>query len=203
MSKSEYIIHGTQPINLINILKDGFIDNEPIKKYRTMLKTSPKLIFTQLIYPDIPNETKQNPHWLQSCIVLKKELLKDYPFFVTPVGGFDAEEKNIILKGNGNLSKMPSIVKLKKYINKKLETISSSTDFMHSHEILFDKKIPLDKYCKCIIMYDYNLVDKKEKAKHLEIIELASKLKIPVITRKFSMRTKRINNFIEAINALS
>ena len=33
---------------------------------------------------------------------------------------------------------------------------------MHSHEILFDKKIPLDKYCKCIIMYDYNLTDKKE-----------------------------------------
>ena len=121
MSKSEYIIHGTQPINLINILKDGFIDNEPIKKYRTMLKTSPKLIFTQLLYPDIPNETKQNPHWLQSCIVLKKELLKDYPFFVTPVGGFDSKKKQIILQSDGNLSKMPSIVKLKKYINKTLE----------------------------------------------------------------------------------
>jgi hypothetical protein len=58
MSKNEYIIHGTQPINLLHILKDGFIDNEPIKKYRTMLKTSPKLIFTQLIYPDIPNEKR-------------------------------------------------------------------------------------------------------------------------------------------------
>ena len=201
MSKNEYIIHGTQPINLLHILKDGFIDNEPIKKYRTMLKTLQKLIFTQLIYPDIPNETKQNPHWLQCCIVLKKELLKDYSFFVTPVGGFDADEKQIILQSDGNLSKIPSIVKLKKYINKTLET--SSTDFMHSHEILFDKKIPLDKYCKCIIMYDYNLTDKKEKAKHLEIIELASKLNIPVITRKISMRNKGINKFIEAINLKS
>jgi len=201
MSKNEYIIHGTQPINLINILKDGFIDNEPIKKYRTMLKTSPKLIFTQLIYPDIPNETKQNPHWLQCCIVLKKELLKDYSFFVTPVGGFDAKEKQIILQSDGNLSKMPSIVKLKKYINKTLET--SPTDFMHSHEILFDKKIPLDKYCKCIIMYDYNLTDKKEKAQKLEIIELANKLNIPVITRKISMRNKGINNFIEVVNLKS
>jgi hypothetical protein len=201
MSKNEYIIHGTQYKNLIHILKDSFIDNEPIKKYRTMLKVSPKLIFTQLIYPDIPNETKQNPHWLQCCIVLKKELLKDYSFFVTPVGGFDADEKKIILKGDGNLSKIPSIVKLKKYINKTLET--SSTDFMHSHEILFDKKIPLDKYCKCIIMYDYNLIDKKEKAQKLEIIELANKLNISVITRKFSMRNKGINNFIEVVNLKS
>lgn len=43
-------------------------------------------------------KTKQNPHWLQCCIVLKKELLKDYSFFVTPVGGFDAKEKNNITK---------------------------------------------------------------------------------------------------------
>ena len=52
-------------------------------------------------------------------------------------------------------------------------------------------------------MYDYNLTDKKEKAKHLEIIELANKLNISVITRKINMRNKGINNFIEAINALS
>ena len=74
---------------------------------------------------------------------------------------------------------------------------------MHSHEILFDKKIPLDKYCKCIIMYDYNLTDKKEKAQKLEIIELANKLNIPVITRKISMRNKGINNFIEVVNLKS
>ena len=43
------------------------------------------------------------------------------------------------------------------------------------------EKILLDKYCKCIIMYDYNLIDKKEKAKHLEIIELANKLNIPIL----------------------
>jgi hypothetical protein len=48
MSKNEYIIHGTQPINLLHILKDGFIDNEPIKKYRTMLKNF--ATFTTTIY---------------------------------------------------------------------------------------------------------------------------------------------------------
>jgi hypothetical protein len=58
MPKSEYIIHGTQTKNLIKILHDGYIDNDPDKKYMAMLgewgKT--KQIFAQLIYKDIPNE---------------------------------------------------------------------------------------------------------------------------------------------------
>ena len=57
MPKLEYIIHGTNDDNLIKILKDGYIDNNPSKKDIILLRDNPsKQIFTQLIYKDIPNE---------------------------------------------------------------------------------------------------------------------------------------------------
>ena len=200
---NEYIIHGTQYKNLIHILIDGFIDNEPIKKYRTMLiDKSPKLIFTQLIYPDIPNEIEQNPHWGQCCIVLKKELLKDYPFFVTPVGGFDAEEKQIILQSDGNLSKMPRLTTLKNYIKKYLVNkyqFMKSITFMHSHEILFDKRIPLDKYGMMILINETYLYD-KEKDKFNKLV---NKTTVPIKYYKIIKKHKPygINNFIDTIQS--
>ena len=62
MPTSEYIIHGTQIKNLIKILKDGYINNDPDKKDIVMLKDWGKTrqIFTQLIYKDIPNEILGN-----------------------------------------------------------------------------------------------------------------------------------------------
>ena len=73
MSSSEYIIHGTTEVNLIKILKAGYIDNNPSKKDLLMLKewgAKTKQIFTQLIYKDIPNEKNQNPSlvWCCNCI---------------------------------------------------------------------------------------------------------------------------------------
>ena len=41
---------------------------------------------------------------------------------------------------------MPNLKKLKKYIEKKME-INNNTQFIHSHEILFNKRISLKKYC--------------------------------------------------------
>jgi len=54
----EYIIHGTQIKNLIKILKDGYINNDPDKKDIGMLKDwiKTKQIFTQLVYYDIPQQ---------------------------------------------------------------------------------------------------------------------------------------------------
>jgi hypothetical protein len=49
-------------------------------------------------------------------------------------------------------------------------------------------------------MYDYNLTDKKEKAKHLEIIELASKLKknpekVEELMKMYDVTSSKKNNF--------
>jgi len=38
---SVYLVHGTQPKNLLKILKDGYINNKPDKKYIEMLQTCP------------------------------------------------------------------------------------------------------------------------------------------------------------------
>jgi hypothetical protein len=124
----EYIIHGTQPENLIHILQDGFIDTKPPRKNRTMLKDNlPNQIFTQLVYKDIPNQKEQIQHWFSCAIILDKKILKDYPFYSTGVGGFRAKFENgihneeSIIRSEGNLTRMPNLTKLKNKINKKME----------------------------------------------------------------------------------
>ena len=209
MPTSDYLIHGTQPENLIKILKDGYIDNKPDKKYIGMLQNSPSnQIFTQLIYRDIPNEKEQKPHWGMCAIVLDKKILKDYPFYATYVGGFTDKFENgktinneeTIIYGEGNLSRMPNLTKLKNIINKRVKTNAlDSVGFMHSNEILFNKKILLDKYCKCIIIYGTYL---KEKEKQ-NIIELANNANIPIkfydIKRENKFKGFGLNNFIDIV----
>jgi len=204
MPSSEYIIHGTQTKNIIKILKDGYIDNDPPKKDIVMLINKPaKQIFSQLIYKDIPNEKEQKPNWGMCAIILDKKLLKDYPFYATGIGEFSDKFENgktsekTIISGDGNLPKMPSLTKLKTAIAKRMDW-NMSIAFMHSHEILFNKKIPLDTYCKCIICGPY-LTPKEKKT----IMELSNKLDIPV---KFYEKNKQnefiglgINNLIDII----
>ena len=63
--------------------------------------------------------------------------------------------------------------------------ILKSAQFMHSHEILFNKKISLKKYCKLIVC----------SIPCENIVRLADKLKIPVITHI----KNGLNNFIDLI----
>jgi len=204
MPSSEYIIHGTQPKNLIKILHDGYIDNDPDKKYMAMLSEwgKTKQIFAQLIYKDIPNEKKQNPMWGMCAIVLDKKLLKDYPFYATRIGGFSDKFENgktseeTIISGDGNLPKMPSLTKLKTAIAKRMDW-NMSIAFMHSHEILFNKKIPLDTYCKCIICGPY-LTPKEKKT----IMELSNKLDIPIKFYEKNKKNEGINKLIDMIDTV-
>ena len=211
MSNSDYIIHGSRLENLIKILQCGYINNKPMKKDIIMLKYKPSnQIFTQLIYRNIPNEKKQKPHWWNCVIVLDKKILKDYPFYATRVGGFTNKFENgktsehTIIYGEGNLDRMPNLTKLKNIINKVCETDSfDSVTFTHSNEILFNKQIPLNTYCKCIIMYDEPyLKDKKEGQKQKQnIIELANNANIPI--KVYNLKKKNylegLNNFIDII----
>lgn len=206
----DYIIHGTQVENLIKILQDGYIDNKPKKKDIVMLKDKPSnQIFTQLIYKDIPNQANQTVHWGACAIVLDKQLLKEYPFYATRIGGFSNTFENgktnedTIIYGEGNLTKMPKLTKLKNVINKNLiNNRVGSVTFMHSHEILFNQKIPLDKYCIKLMLlgkkhhYDAKMIDK--------LIELAKIKNIPLKFRDFKLKgnnEKPIDNFIDSIES--
>ena len=202
---SEYIIHGTNTRNLINILNEGYIDNTPPKKNIMMLSDNPpKQIFTQLIYKDIPNEKIERPLWFNCAIVLDKKLLKDYPFYASSVGGFTDKFENgktnaeTIIYGEGNLSRMPNLTKLKNAITKRLniKNVFKGLNFMHSHEILFNKKISLDAYCKCIIVFGASTSVKDKET----MIELANKINIPL---KIYVDKKKqfngLNNFIDII----
>ena len=200
----EYIIHGTQPEILVKILEDGFIDNNPDKL--TVLDKKSKQIFTQLVYYDIPDQENQKPHWFFCAIVLDKKILKDFPFYANGMGQFQDKfengktAKDTIIYGDGNLTRMPNLTKLKNIINRSL-------DFRHSHEILFNKKIPLDKYClKIMISFTKDELKKmKLSDKYTEkIIELAKQNNIPVKFRDYKngKTDKVINNFIDSIETL-
>ena len=206
----EYIIHGTQIENLIKIIQDGYIDNKPKKKDITMLKDKPSnQIFTQLVYKDIPNQADVIPHWWECAIVLDKNILKDLPFYATSIGGFSDKFENgktneeTIIYGDGNLTKMPNLTKLKNVINKNLINNNlGGVEFMHSHEILFNQKIPLDKYCILIMMkskktyYESKLIDK--------LIKLSKEKNISIKFRDYKLRGKNekpIDNFIDSIES--
>ena len=176
-----------------------------------MLKNKPSYqIFTQLIYYDIPNQEKQIPHWFSCAIVLNKSILKDYPFYSTTIGSFSnkfengKESKNVIIYGDGDLNKMPNLSKLKSKINKNMKnSFLGIVQFMHSHEILFNKKIPLDKYCIKIMIRGKKENYKGDKEIE-KIIDLAKEKNIPLKFRDYKINGKNektINNFIDSIES--
>jgi hypothetical protein len=169
-------------------------------------------IFTQLIYKNIPNQAHQITHWWNCAIILDKSILKDYPFYSTTVGGFSNKFENgmksdsAIIHGDGNLNRMPNLIKLKNYINKAMnetDTIYYNTDkFMYSHEILFNQKIPLDKYCIKIITYTKNNKFEKFDTIKNKLVELAKEKKIPIVFRENYTPSKHKEPFNDLINII-
>ena len=102
---------------------------------------------------------------------------------------------NIIIKSKfGNLPRMPNLTKLKKYINKQCADYSSfmgKIAYMHSHEILFNRNIPLDKYCVAIIG--------NPGVQSAEIAQLCKDHNIPYSERNGRIGSG-INNFINFID---
>ena len=201
----EYIIHGTSYLNIESILKDGFIsiNNKKKKVEQKIINEEINQIFTQLIYRNIPNEKIQRPHWGNYVIVLDKKILKDYPFYSCEIGGFYdkfnnaflSEDDKIFVKSKGNLKRMPNLTKLKNIINNYLIYWVNSFAFMHSHEILFNKNIPLKKYCVCII-YSGEMEEIPQK-----IIDYAKKLEITIKNKSLEKDRdyRGINNLIDII----
>jgi len=167
-----------------------------------MIENNIKQIFTQIIYRDLPNQEYQIPHWFSCAMVLDKKILKDYAFYATRMGSFynkfnDAfkeNSNNIFVKSKGKMKKFPNLKNLKKFIDERLKDNKlGKVEFIHSHEILLNKKIYLKKYCKCIIVNNPNLINEN-------LILLANKLNIPI--KKYSVNTFNpygLNNFINLI----
>jgi len=167
-----YIIHGTTHKHLLGILKDGFIDPNP-KERMAQYKIHINQIFTQVIYKDIPNEKSQYPFWGGCCVVISKKILRDFPWYcLRGVGGADDhtfrynmnridKESRVIQKSWGKLDHIPNITKTKNGINwvmtKKFEKFSDfrKINFIHSHELMFNRRISLKKYAVCIVSYSY------------------------------------------------
>ncbi len=164
----EYIIHGTTLENLENILIDEYIRKDT--KIKTNIDININQIFTQLIYYDIPKQSGQYPHYFNCCIVLNINILRDYPFYANIVGSFNNNFKDgiksddKIIKKSGKLKKVPNLKKLKDHINDYMINNYNNLKmltFIHSNEILFNKKISLKKYCVCIIIRINKYSDKK------------------------------------------
>ena len=148
--------------------------------------------------------------------VLSKQLLKDYPFYATGIGGFldnfdDAfddkikDSEDIIIKSpKGGLSRMPNLMKLRNVINdycKKDSSLEKLT-YMHSHEILFGNDIPLEKYCVAVIANSYT-----DDKKNSELEKLCSMLNIPYhrmekVERKDRFKPYGLDKFLELVDGL-
>lgn len=170
ISRSEeiHLLHATSYNNLRRILKTGKIAIFPKGNIDTMLEESSGFIFSHLVFNDIVKHVKHDRlHWVGQCVVeLDKELLKHYKFVICEIGTFDdvkdksekelKEMKEVYAYGRGNLKRMPSLTKAKNQIINNLSGQTFQGQYMHSHEVLFMKDIPVS-LCKRIIVYDKHL----------------------------------------------
>ena len=203
INTGEYIIYATTNENLLQILKDGYINNNPKHKLlgHYMGIHSPKQIPTQLMYYNIPNQANMWPY-MNSCIVFDKKLLQDYSFKATP--RFDSDM--IINSGKGKLTKPPKLTKIKSYISQsmtKKQALDIHTKFMDSHTIHFNKNIPLDSYAKKIMFIGKKNTYKKDQKELINsIVKLADTSNIPIKFRDYKLKgnlEKPLNNFINSI----
>ena len=207
INTGEYIIYATTNENLLQILKNGYINNNPKHKLlgHYMGIHSPKQIPTQLMYYNIPNQANMWPY-IGSCIVFDKKLLQDYSFKATP--RFDTDM--IINSGKGKLTKPPPLTKLKNYISHAMtkkrpvgsQFMDTHTKFMDSHTIYFNKNIPLDSYAKKIMFIGKKSSYTHDKELINSIVKLAESSNIPIKFRDYKLKGKTekpLNNFINSI----
>ncbi len=192
------MVHGTFAKNTFSILQDGHLGGYK-KNNQTMLEEPVGQIFTQIIYKDMPFESNQKPFWWDDCFVLSTKILKDKQFY--GIGKFcdkfedcmdDDHTPKPDIKEKGQLTKIPSLTKFKKKLNKHLKNSADlgTLRFTHSHEILFKNKINLKKYCIALILYS------NKHKNYKKIVKLANKLNIKV----FIIKEVGINNLINLIN---
>lgn len=163
-----HLFHTTSYHNLKQILKTKNLAISPEGKNDMMLETSSGFIFTNLVFNDIVNYVTQDKlHWIGECVIeLDIDLLRKYKFVICHIGAFEnvqgksakelKEMKDVYAYGRGNLKRMPSLRNVKEQIIKNMSGQQYLGKYMHSHEVLFMKDIPVS-LCKRIIVYNEQL----------------------------------------------
>ena len=200
---SEYLLHGTNFESCISCIRNRQISVNPKPRFRQMSENSFRQIFTQIIFPNIPNQANQNPFWYNCCFILDKKILRDLPFYANHIGRFadtfdiGVHRSSNIITSRKKTKQIPRIDQLKEHINttmsnKKLKKLGTLR-FMHSHEIIFGNDIDLEAYCVAIIYFGY-----KHQTHINKITQIAKKHlpSIPVIT----IESIGIDNLIECLS---
>jgi hypothetical protein len=102
-------------------------------------------------------------------------ILKTFPFKICPKMYYGKKCKDVLLEGDGHLTKKPSLLKVKNHINK--NTPKHYSSYISSHEIIIRKDIPLS-LCKFIIIhkdvmnnkYKKDIETLLEKYPHIQVI---------------------------------
>lgn len=193
-----YILHGTLPQTVVPILKSKRLLAKGNHKRPVLVDDGTDQLFTQLLYRGIPYEKDQYPFHYGACFVLDVSVLKDYPFYAAPcVGCFSPtfregmNQTDNAAMGHGGRKRLPSLSKLKDVINKTntKRPWLKNLAFIHSHEILFGRSIPLKKYCVAVVVYKITPA----------ISRLAEALDIRVIEYDFDVGLNRFLDLIDAI----
>ena len=120
-------------------------------------------LYTQMIFRNIPNEHTQFSHWHPFAFIISINALDD----------IQHEEKTPVKDYKREIINKMKIVEI------------SSVSFMHSHEIVFTEKIPIDKYVLAVTLYDNVLkrgaYNEKQLKKLNKAISLIKKLNLKII----------------------
>jgi hypothetical protein len=169
----EYLIHSSSLRNLRSIIHDDCIHtNEPEEGITGVYM---HLLFDSSIYKD--KYWHYHSYYFDNSIIygFDTSILKTFPFKICPEMYFGKKCKDILLEGDGHLTKKPSLLKVKNHINK--HTTEKYHSFMSSHEVIIRKNMPLS-LCKFIMIHKeiFNHKYKKdidtllEKYPHIQVI---------------------------------
>lgn len=149
----EYFIHDSHLHSLSSILNDKQLEtNEPAED-------GIKGVYMHLLFDTLKYTNK---YWRYNALALSKDhiiygfdtyILKHFPFKICPDMYYGKNCKDVLLEGNGNLTRKPSLLKVKHHINK--EITSHYYSYIKSHEVIILKNIPLS-LCKFIIIHKEN-----------------------------------------------
>ena len=172
-------MHGT--FNLREILKDQKIRHD----FGSIMPGDKHFLFTQLLFKGTKYDSVMFPTYCgYYTIIMGRDILKEYPYSIYNGLGkldytCDVPDKKADFKSKGNRKRMPNLKPIKEMINKSVISyrnmfsgINRRRSFSWSHEIIFNKDIPINnKYIKCIICQEsHDEPDIKELCKKLGIV---------------------------------
>jgi hypothetical protein len=167
--KKFYFIHNPMGYsNMTEILKSGEmkLGSEVSKRRRKMSCKGFENIFTMIYFPDLKNIK----HW--PGLVFSQDLFYDYDLHVDAGWGnvpiVDIKKEDTKREKNKALKKIRAYVEKRElYLSEKLAKMLP--DFM-SNQVLFNKRIPLDKYLVAICGY-CNFENDKDSEKIKKLLE--------------------------------